>query len=78
MMYSIERGVPIPPRRTQHRYEILNDLEPGDSFVETDPARFKSLAAALTSFKSKQKDHGSSWNYQTRKSDGVVRIWRLT
>lgn len=75
-MITIEKNVPIPPRREKPTKYPFADMEPGDSFlVQVDKDNFeKKILSMRMSSRKYSKAHGGQ--FTTRIVEGGVRCWR--
>lgn len=69
---KIEKGIPVPSKKTNTVYPLV-DMEVGDSFlVETDmPERVRSAIQMFSAINIGRK-------FATRKTDGGYRVWRIS
>lgn len=80
--YTIERGVPIPPRKRRpggkwmHRGigEALIAMQPGDSVFIPGDGDLRQQARLLDACAREQRFDGRT--FTTRRVEGGVRIWR--
>lgn len=73
MKFTIEKGIPVPPRGRRAVYPF-GELRLGDSFIV--PADL--LMHARTALSSYVRDRGLQGAFATRKqADGSMRIWRV-
>ena len=69
---DIEKGIPIPSRKPNSIYPLI-EMVVGDSFlVETD--RPEKIRSAVSVFSNRNKDR----KFCIRKTDGGYRVWRIS
>ena len=66
-LFVIEKGIPLPEREEpSEKYNVIKDMEVGDSILVKNASQKQRVAARLGSGK-----------YTTRSNeDGTIRIWR--
>lgn len=73
---KIEKGIPIPERRSHQPRESkypFAKMDPGDSIVFTDNKQGKSALAAAYKY---ARDSGTKFAGRSAK-EGPIRIWRV-
>lgn len=70
MLVKIEKDIAIPDAITHMKYP-LDEMDIGDSFV-VDASYKPSIACAIS-----RRHKNTSKQFTTRKSAGMIRVWRI-
>lgn len=79
---KIEKGIPKPMRQSvSHIYELLNEMEPGDSFgVPHEEGKGYSVAvkirASVNYYNKLAQNTSKSFSVRSMKIGSEIRVWR--
>lgn len=72
MVYMIEKGVPIPPRRKRKSKYNFDQMEVGDSIYIPNVKATTVSSAVSTAVRRKLK----GWKFEVRSEGNGARVWR--
>lgn len=72
MTFTIERGIPIPPKANRKQMYPLDDMKRGDSFFVKGKK-----ADSLNGTIYRAAKRRPSWKFLVRTVPGGVRVWRV-